>query len=283
MKTIGFDDPKKYFANIDITNLAPVSFLLSGPEMIGKKMFTLELAHLWNDSQQKNDADMLLVESIDEPSISIEQIRNIQTFLSRRPMAGRFTIAIIDDAHRMTTEAQNALLKVLEEPSQSSVIFLVSHQPFLLLDTIYSRCQEISFNKHSRADVLTFLEESIFSKAQKDFLADLADGRIGLIDWIIRKEIHKSIKGDIETIAKIHNMPLAERFKKLESWCQTDIPHDLERKILLQLLYFYQHRHQSGTERILRNLLNFYTLSGQGRYNQRLARDAFALRFSYDN
>lgn len=88
---------------------------------------------------QDNKLDLHLIDF--EDSIKIEQIREMQRQLSLKPYSGKYKIAVIPEAQSMTIQAQNALLKTLEEPSGQAIIILTSLSEFLLLSTIVSRCQ----------------------------------------------------------------------------------------------------------------------------------------------
>ncbi len=89
-----------------------------------------------------NKPDVLVITP--EKSIGIDEIRTINNFLARKPIQSDKNIVYIKDAHLMTIPAQNAILKILEEPPGNSEIYLVTDQPDLLLPTILSRVQ-ISF------------------------------------------------------------------------------------------------------------------------------------------
>ncbi len=91
-------------------------------------------------------------------SIGIGSIRKVIETVSKHPFEGRRTVVIIFDAHLMTVEAQNAFLKVLEEPPPSAVLVLVTEFPDKLLDTVLSRCQHIRFDYLGREAVGSFLE-----------------------------------------------------------------------------------------------------------------------------
>jgi DNA polymerase III delta prime subunit len=79
--------------------------------------------------------------------------RPIQAFLSMRTMSGGKKIVIIDDAHKMTPEAQNCLLKTLEEPPPDSILILVTSRKEILFETIVSRCQVVSFKRLTRPEI----------------------------------------------------------------------------------------------------------------------------------
>lgn len=76
--------------------------------------------------------------------IFVDDVRDIQQAVrTSRPQAR--TLVLIADAHRLTQQAQNALLKLLEEPRDSLHIILATPQPSLLLETVRSRCQTASY------------------------------------------------------------------------------------------------------------------------------------------
>jgi DNA polymerase III delta prime subunit len=80
-------------------------------------------------------------------------IRPIQPFLSVRLMLEGRKIVIIDDAHKMTAEAQNCLLKTLEEPPADSLLILVTSDRQALFQTIVSRCQVVNFGRLAKVEM----------------------------------------------------------------------------------------------------------------------------------
>lgn len=88
--------------------------------------------------------DLLLVEA--GLSIGINQIRQLQKFLSRKPYQLKIKAVVISEAEKLTLAAQNAFLKTLEEPPANSLIILACPNQEQLLATIVSRCQTIKLN-----------------------------------------------------------------------------------------------------------------------------------------
>lgn len=86
-----------------------------------------------------NHPDFFLIE--EENSIGIDEIRSLQTRISYKPYLAKFKVVLIKEAHKMTTEAENALLKTLEEPPDQTFISILSPSKGLLLETIISRCE----------------------------------------------------------------------------------------------------------------------------------------------
>ena len=95
-------------------------------------------------SETHPDYQAVTVEE-DKSQISIDQIRQLQTFIQLSQSGGGNKVAIISPADAMNINAANSLLKSLEEPPGNAVFILVSHQPDRLPATIRSRCQQIGF------------------------------------------------------------------------------------------------------------------------------------------
>jgi DNA polymerase-3 subunit delta' len=79
--------------------------------------------------------------------------RPVQSFLSVRSLGGGRKVVVIDDAHKMTAQAQNCLLKTLEEPPSDSLLVLVTHDRHSLFPTVVSRCQVVNFERLARSDM----------------------------------------------------------------------------------------------------------------------------------
>ncbi len=112
-------------------------------------------------------------------SIGINLIRHVIEATSKQPFQGRWNVVLIMEAHAATLEAQNAFLKLLEEPPRSTVIVLVTEFPDRLLDTIISRCQRMRFDPLSIGvvkEVISALYPGGEQKMQQ--LAERSDGNL---------------------------------------------------------------------------------------------------------
>lgn len=114
-------------------------------------------------------------------SIVVDDVRGIGSFLRLTPAEGGWRVVIIDAADEMNRNAENAVLKVLEEPPQRALIFLVSHNPGRLLPTIRSRCRRLDLGPLDSDTVAALLMRYQPKLSTKDAgpLAVLADGCIG--------------------------------------------------------------------------------------------------------
>ena len=83
--------------------------------------------------------------------------RRCIAFLDAKPLVGRFRVLLIDDAHLLDVEAQNVLLKTMEEPFGHAIVILVTHKPMALLDTVRSRLMQLNFGLVADADIEKFI------------------------------------------------------------------------------------------------------------------------------
>ncbi len=107
------------------------------------------------------------------PKIRLEQVKEIKSFLSKKPFESRLGMIVIEDVEYINESAANALLKTLEEPI-NGILILISSRKEKLLNTIKSRCQEIPFksiNKSILKDYLMSYEStSLITKYQEEIL-----------------------------------------------------------------------------------------------------------------
>lgn len=116
--------------------------------------------------------------------IKIEQIRNLIREASLSPVEGRYKVFIIRGFDRANPNAANAILKTLEEPSETTRILLTSSQSVGLLPTITSRCQVLHLRPLPISEVAAVLQSVLNLDAERaELLANLSGGRIG---WAIQ-------------------------------------------------------------------------------------------------
>ncbi|OGF00652.1 MAG: hypothetical protein A3I07_01385 [Candidatus Doudnabacteria bacterium RIFCSPLOWO2_02_FULL_42_9] len=139
------------------------AYVFAGPEGVGKKTVAKKLALELIEASSFSDLPKLspdyfhpdLLEINGAEGIKIEQIRELAYKLSLKPYQAKHKVALIDHADQMTTEAANALLKVLEEPKSYAFLFLITSNPNKLPKTILSRCQKITFGPIERIPEVT--------------------------------------------------------------------------------------------------------------------------------
>jgi DNA polymerase-3 subunit delta' len=170
-------------------------YLFTGPEGLGKNLVARTLAKAVNcqeaiadscdncpscrkiDGNQHPDVHCIIDE---DEVVKIEQVRQLQQRIYLKPYEGMRKVFVIDNAHNLTAEGSNALLKVLEEPPEASLIILVSAKPTLLFKTIISRCRTIKFSPLKRPELAGLLKSGYgLEDEAARFLAYFSEGRIG--------------------------------------------------------------------------------------------------------
>lgn len=122
--------------------------------------------------------DVIIVEPGDSGTIRIDQVREILERVAYRPFEGRVRVAIFDEADLLVTAAQNALLKTLEEPPNSSVFILVTSRPDALLPTVQSRCPRLRFGPLGAREIAAALVRLGHDERAAWTAAATADGSV---------------------------------------------------------------------------------------------------------
>ena len=181
----------------------PPTLLFSGPTGIGKYVVAKAVASAVNCLAPVRDRDRMPIDAcgvcracdridreihVDVPiltpderaSIKIEAVRDVLARTGFRAFEGRRRIVIIRDADTLEVAAQNALLKSLEEPPDSTAFVLTTAVPGALLPTVRSRCMRLQFGRLSERDVAEVLVRD-FEMSERDArdAAALSDGRVG--------------------------------------------------------------------------------------------------------
>jgi DNA polymerase-3 subunit delta' len=165
--------------------------LISGPAGIGKLTVAKHLAAniIGIDPARLESYAYFLLVKPEKQAVTIESIRQVSRFLQRKTIgeANIRRAVIIEDAHLMTLEAQNAFLKSLEEPPLDTVLILTASQPQFLLPTISSRVQTLAVHIPPKSELETFFAASAeFNRAY-----NLSGGLPGLTAALMSEdEVH---------------------------------------------------------------------------------------------
>jgi len=168
-QTIGFEKIKKSFSSLNRQKNLGHAYLFTGQDMIGKRTFALELVKKINLLDESVDQHPDIFYLHEESTISIEKIRDLKKFMSLKPYSAPYKFVIIDNAHTMTTEASNSILKTLEEPSPNSILILITSQMYQMLPTVISRCEIVKFAPHANSILRNYLKKLSLNEKQIDF------------------------------------------------------------------------------------------------------------------
>lgn len=218
------------------TGEVPHALLITGPESVGKYTLARQLVAAMlcrADPEERpcgqclscrklvsgNHPDYMEVVSSDRTAhLRIEQIREVERFLSLTPNESSCKIALIGDFERATTGAANALLKTLEEPPAHVHLILLATDADLLLPTIVSRTQQLVLRTLPTQEV----ESALISmwgveEERAGHLARLSGGRIG---WAVRAaadpEAATPMETAVEALALILYEDLPSRFARAQ-------------------------------------------------------------------
>ena len=174
-KIKGQNFAKKYLTNSIKSNMVSHAYMFEGPNGIGKNTMARELAAILLEMENLfNSPDYIEIKP-DGNCIKIAQIRKLQSDILVKPYKS-YKIYVIDEAQKMTVEAQNALLKTLEEPPKYAIIILITDNKESLLDTIKSRCEIIKFTPIPMQEVASYLTMNGIDSKRASLLANFSRG-----------------------------------------------------------------------------------------------------------
>jgi len=156
-------------------------------------------------------------------SVEVNELRKVSPFLRMTASEGGWRIVIIDDADTMNRNAQNALLKILEEPPANTVLILVTHRLGALIPTILSRVQVMNFHPLSQDIIHEELGRLPGALNADDFavITDLAQGSLGRALGYIEE-------GGVETLVKL--LSILDQYPNVKWGDVHKLSEDLGRK-----------------------------------------------------
>ena len=198
-RIFGNEDTKKRLSAAIRSNTLPHAFIICGPRGSGKRTLAVEIARAVNCGgsslpcgfcatcrriKEENFTDVkYLRRSGGKATIGVEELRDFKNDMFLSPTESAFKFYIIEEADLLTPSAQNALLKVLEEPPSGVLILLLSATGDGILTTIKSRTQHVSMQRFEADDIKRYLASKgkLLTQNQDKLTAILmcSDGRIG--------------------------------------------------------------------------------------------------------
>ena len=168
------------------------ALLLVAPLGAGKYAVARFLAaKLLNIPEESLDAcsNLLVIAATPDKKISIDEVRNIAHFLQLKPLGKHHQkrIIIIDHAEKLTLQAQNALLKTLEEPPENVVLVLTSPSIRSLLPTIVSRVRIINIPLPSQTEIITYFSQRKLDSSDINKASLMSGGLPGLMSELLVK------------------------------------------------------------------------------------------------
>ncbi len=203
-KILGNDEAKSLFSQCIKENKLSHAYMLAGPAGCGKKTFAKciaqELARrdvsdeeLISKIESENSPDIFLL-TTEEKRIGIDTVRSFVSTIYLTPNELEFKMYIFDAADRMTPQAQNALLKIIEEPPQKVYIMLLCENPSSILQTVRSRVIRVNMQTFSSDEIREYLRQSADETAHSapekklDFAVKMSRGALGAAESLLNTE-----------------------------------------------------------------------------------------------
>lgn len=226
---VGHRDIIQYIKDAVGQNKVSHAYILNGQRGSGKKMlaklFAMTLQCESGEAEpcgecrsciqanNGNQPDIITVKHEKPASISVDDVRTqINGDIMIKPYSSPYKVYIVPEADLMTVQAQNAILKTIEEPPEYAVIFLLTENADSLLPTIRSRCVMLKLRNIKDKLVKKYLMEQMqVPDYQADLCAAFAQGNIGRAIMLAKSEHFNEIKEDaIQLMKYIDEMELSE-------------------------------------------------------------------------
>lgn len=250
-KIMGHEDVKEYFRKTIKSKNISHSYLLDGSEGIGKELLAKTFAKTLLCEEKEvlepcnKCTSCIMMETGNNPdyievfskkvSIGVDDIREqVVEQMDLKPYRSKYKIFIIPGAERMTIEAQNALLKTIEEPPGYGIVMLLTKKPSKIISTVHSRCSRIRVLPLPTDVIKRYIEDNHeLDEWEAALYADFADGSISQAKQMVEGEEFWDIRQKaIDYIIKLDNVDLIELY---------DIAAEMEkdRENLPQILDFW--------------------------------------------
>lgn len=252
---IGHDKVKDHLRKAIEYHKISHAYILSGEEGMGKKTladaFAMTLlcersdkepclqCHACKQLMSGNHPDVIRVTHEKPGSIGVDDIRTqINDTIYIKPYSSSYKIYLVDEAEKMTPQAQNALLKTIEEPPAYAVIMLMTTNQELFLPTILSRCIQLKLRPLKDTQVSDYLKETMGIPEEKaDVFAAFARGNLGKAIHLASSEefglLYRQILNLLKNLKEMDISMLLDSIRKLQE-DQLDLKECLD---FMQLWY----------------------------------------------
>jgi DNA polymerase-3 subunit delta' len=233
------------------TRQLPPAYLFVGPAGVGKRATALALAQMLNCRGGSAEAcdrcpscrriahgmhpDVHVIEPQGQ-AIRIDQIRQLHAQLMLQAYEGGTKVAVLDDAERLTGEAANALLKVLEEPPARTLFVLISQTLGGVPATVVSRAQVLRFGLLSPAQIVELLRQRRYSPADAERAARLCGGRPGRALALSLSALLSMRQEALQLLTQAQAGEAAALLASAEPWAKRKGEHELLFELLLSLV-----------------------------------------------
>lgn len=219
-EVVGHEDIVSHFKASIERGMVSHAYILNGEKGSGKKFLaglfakTLQCeegktdpcgqCHSCKQYETGNQPDIIWVTHEKDSVISVDEVRTqINNDIAIKPYSSRYKIYIVDDVQLMNPQAQNAILKTIEEPPEYGIIILLTTNIDRLLPTLLSRCITLNLKPVREIDVMDYLMDKVgVDRSTAYFCTSFALGNLGKAVRLAVSEDYKAIKEDCVRILK---------------------------------------------------------------------------------
>lgn len=206
---IGHETIKRQIENSIVSEKFSHAHLITGEDGLGKSLIGREIA-LKVLNKETNRAYVDIIEwrtGKNKQSIGVDDVRTIIKEVNKKPYEGDKKVVIVYEAHKMTTEAQNAFLKTIEEPPKGVTIILLSENLELILETIKSRCQIHKLKRLNLIEMREYVtrEYPYLEEMEMKQVITFSEGIPGRSKFFLEDETFKELRNTIIKILLLLN------------------------------------------------------------------------------
>ena len=224
---IGHEDIVKHFKNSIELGKVSHAYILNGEKGSGKKTLASIVAkslqceeggpdpcgkcHSCIQAESGNQPDIIWVKHESPNNISVDEIRQqIVNDVDLKPYSSRYKIYIVPDAQLMNQQAQNALLKTLEEPPEYAIIMLLANSISKFLPTVLSRSIVLNFKPVEPLQLVEYLTSQLgIDQRKARFCTDFAQGNLGkAVRLAISPEYNDILEDSVRILRRIQDMEM---------------------------------------------------------------------------
>lgn len=201
---IGYRTLINNFKNRCINNTLSHAHLIAGEDGIGKSKLANILAKLILNKELDREYVDIINYKINKSSFGVDDVRNIIEEVSKKPFEGEKKVIIIHEGNKLTIQAQNALLKTIEEPPIGVYIIILCESLELILDTIKSRCEIYKLTPLTKDELYEYIRVKGFNFNDNEIESAIAfsEGIPGRIDRYFNDNDLKELRSKIIQLIK---------------------------------------------------------------------------------
>ncbi|GFP77923.1 DNA polymerase III subunit delta' [Clostridium fungisolvens] len=204
MNFIGHSEILSRFDNSVERNALSHAHLIIGEDGIGKSILAKRFAAKIMDKDDFKEYIDIVNYKTTKNSFGVDEVREIITETNKRPYEGDKKVIIIYEGNKLTIQAQNALLKTIEEPPVGVYIIILCESAELILDTIKSRCQVHKLFPLKESEIKLFIEEkySNIDEDKKSTLISFSEGIPGKVEKFIEDSSFEDLRNIVLDLLK---------------------------------------------------------------------------------